>query len=255
MLSLVTDSRFSLRMALFALFASISAPGYGSTTEIAFSAADGQRVFATYTRASTPTKKVVLLFHQASSNRHEYDPIAPELNAAGFDTLAIDQRSGGKSWGHSNKTVDAMGHSASYSEAYPDLQGALTWAIDQRYTTIISVGSSYSASLNLVLASENPRRLTAGTSFSPGEYFPDKDRIKNAASNVRIPYYVTAGTEVNEERRVDEVLSLVNGVNVKRYRADAGVHGAATLRPDMNPDGYKKNLEHFKAFLEIVGSR
>ncbi len=155
MLSLVNDTRFALRIALFALVATMSATVYASATEITFSAADGQRVFATYTRAKTPTKKVVLLFHQASSNRHEYDPIAPELNAAGFDTLAIDQRSGGKKWGHSNKTVDAMGHSASYSEAYPDLQGALTWAIDQKYTTIISVGSSYSASLNLILASEN----------------------------------------------------------------------------------------------------
>lgn len=258
MLSPVSDTRFALRIAVFVLFASMpwGIPlAFASTTEITFSAADGEPVFATHARAKTPTKKIVLLFHQAGSNRHEYDPIAPELNAAGFDTLAVDQRSGGRKWGHPNKTVDAMGHSASYSQAYPDLQGALTWAIDQKYTTIIAVGSSYSASLNVVLASENPRRLTAGASFSPGEYFPDKDRIKNAASKVRIPYYVTAGTQANEEGRVDEVLSLVKSANVKRFRADFGVHGASTLRADANPNRYRKNLEHFMVFLNTVGPR
>ncbi len=258
MLSPVSATRFARQIAVFVLFASMpwGIPlAFASTTEIAFSAADGERVFATHARAKTPTKKIVLLFHQAGSNRHEYDPIAPELNAAGFDTLAVDQRSGGRKWGHPNKTVDAMGYSASYSETYPDLQGALTWAIDQKYTTIIAVGSSYSASLNFVLASENPHRLTAGASFSPGEYFPDKDRIKKAASKVKIPYYVTAGTQASEGGRVDEVLSLVNRANVKRYRANSGVHGVSTLRADANPNGYRKNLEHFKAFLATVTPR
>ncbi|MDH3670673.1 MAG: alpha/beta hydrolase [Gammaproteobacteria bacterium] len=258
MLSPVSETRFALRIALFTLFASIpwGIPlAFGSTTEIAFSAADGARVFATHARAKTPTKKIVLLFHQAGSNRHEYDPITPELNEAGFDTLAVDQRSGGRKWGHPNKTVDAMGHSASYAQAYPDLQGALTWAIDQRYTAIIAVGSSYSASLNFLLASENPHRLTAGASFSPGEYFPDKDRVKRAASKVKIPYYVTAGAHASEEQRVGEVLSLVNSANVKRYRANSGVHGASTLRADVNPNGYRKNLEHFKEFLTTVAPR
>lgn len=258
MCSLVSGTRFALQIALFMLFASMPCGislTLASTTEITFSAADGARVFATHMRAKKATKKIILLFHQAGSNRHEYDPIAPELNSAGFDTLAVDQRSGGSKWGHPNKTVDAIGHSASYSQAYPDLQGALTWAIDQKYTTIISVGSSYSASLNFVLASENPHRLTAGASFSPGEYFPNKDRIKNAASKVRIPFYVTAGTQANEEGRVDEVLSLANSANVKRYRADSGVHGASTLRADANLNGYRKNLEDFKAFLTTVAPR
>ncbi|MFB3046804.1 MAG: alpha/beta hydrolase [Acidiferrobacterales bacterium] len=258
MLSPVSETRFALQIALFVRFASMpwDIPlAFASTTEVAFSAADGERVFATHARAKTPTKKIVLLFHQAGSNRHEYDPITPELSAAGFDTLAVDQRSGERKWDHPNKTVDAMGYSASYSQAYPDLQGALTWAIDQKYTTIISVGSSYSASLNFVLASENPRRLTAAASFSPGEYFPDKDRIKNAASKVKIPYYVTAGTQANEEGRLNEVLSLVKSANVKRYTADSGVHGASTLRADANPNGYRKNLAHFRAFLTTVAPR
>ena len=258
MLSPVSETRLALLIALFILFANMPwgiPVAFASTTEIAFSAADGERVFATHARAKTPSKKIVLLFHQAGSNRHEYDPITPELNAAGFDTLAVDQRSGGRKWGYPNKTVDAMGYSASYSQAYPDLRGALTWAIDQRYTTIISVGSSYSASLNFVLASENPHRLTAGASFSPGEYFPDKDRIKDAVSKVKIPYYVTASAQANEEERVDEVLSLVSSASVKRYRANSGVHGASTLRADANPNGYRKNLEHFMVFLSTVGPR
>ena len=43
------------------------------------------------------TRPVVLLFHQAGSNRGEYTTIAPRLNALGFHALAIDQRSGSRS--------------------------------------------------------------------------------------------------------------------------------------------------------------
>ncbi len=66
---------------------------------------------------------------------------------------------------------------------------------------------------------------------------------------------MSAGTQASEGGRVDEVLSLVNSANVKRYKADSGVHGASTLRADANPDGYRKNLEHFKAFLTLVAPR
>ena len=48
---------------------------------------------------------VILLFHQAGSNRGEYAEIAPRLNELGFHALAIDQRSGGKRWGFENETV------------------------------------------------------------------------------------------------------------------------------------------------------
>ena len=59
-------------------------------------AADGVGVYADLARATRARRGTILLFHQAGTNRGEYEPIAPRLNAVGFDTLAIDQRSGGR---------------------------------------------------------------------------------------------------------------------------------------------------------------
>ncbi len=223
--------------------------------ELALSANDGERFFATYVRATAGNDKIALLFHQAGSNRHEYDPIVPVLKSLGFDTLATDQRSGGQGWGYPNRTVSKRGRSSSYAQAYADLQGALDWAVARGYRTIVAVGSSYSASLVIVLAGANPGKLSALASFSPGEYFSDKNRIKKAAASVSIPFYVTAGSQQKEELRVDEVLSRASGVNVRRRRASAGVHGVSTMRKDRNPAGYQRNLEQFKAFLLEVSPR
>lgn len=42
--------------------------------EVTLDAADGAKVFGTYTMASANNDKIIILFHQALSNRHEYDP-------------------------------------------------------------------------------------------------------------------------------------------------------------------------------------
>ncbi len=242
-------------LATVAMLAVIVVPGMlaaaqtAAPAELTLSAGDGEKLFATYVRAGAGHDKIALLFHQAGSNRHEYDPIVPTLNALGFDTLATDQRSGGQRWGYANRTVSEKGQSESYAEAYADLQGTLDWAAARGYRTIIAIGSSYSASLVIVLASLNPGRLTALASFSPGEYFPQKDRIKKTAASVTIPFYITAGPQRQEQSRVDEVLSRTSSDNIKRHRAIAGVHGVSTMRKDRNPAGYQENLEHFKAFL------
>ncbi|MFX8211177.1 hypothetical protein ABTK89_19200, partial [Acinetobacter baumannii] len=56
-----------------------SVPGsatVATTQDVTLTAADGTSIFGTYYRAAKP-KALILLFHQAGSSRHEYDPIAP----------------------------------------------------------------------------------------------------------------------------------------------------------------------------------
>ncbi len=221
--------------------------------EITVQAKDGQKVFGTYMQAKATNDRVILLYHQAKSNRHEYAPITPELNKLGFDTLAIDQRSGGEMWGHTNETVKARGQSTSYVEAYPDLQASVDWAVNKKYKTIVCVGSSYSAALNFLLAKDNDGKLTAIASFSPGEYLGKKDLVKDAAKQVKIPVYVTAGSTKEEEARVDEVLSKMESKEkVVCHKAGHGVHGASTLREDKNKEGAKENFDQFKKFLQKI---
>jgi len=210
-------------------------------------AADGVTVYGTLSRAQPHGRSIVLLFHQAHANRHEYDSVVPALQKLGFDTLAIDQRSGGDLFGGHNETVAKLGASADYLVALPDLEAALAWARAQHYARIVAVGSSYSSSLAIILAAKHPQGLSAIASFSPGEYFDDKDLIKHAAAKVAVPFYIT--TDPDEAGDVAEVLRDAHGANIVHYQPKVGVHGASTLVAARDPGGWQANLASFTTFL------
>lgn len=224
------------------------APGLALANEsVTLHAGDGVSVYGTLTRAAPHNAKIILLFHQAHANRHEYDALIPALTQLGFDTLAIDQRSGGDLFGGHNQTVAKLGKSTDYIDAMADLVAALTWANAGHYKTIVTVGSSYSSSLVIVLAAGHPDAISAVAGFSPGEYFENKNLIKNAAAKIRMPLYIT--TDPDEEANVTAVLSKAHGDNVTRYNPAVGVHGASTLVKSRDPQGYRKNLKSFIDFL------
>jgi Dienelactone hydrolase and related enzymes len=210
-------------------------------------ASDGVAVYGTLSQAKPHGRNIALLFHQAHANRHEYDSVVPALQKLGFDTLAIDQRSGGDLFGGHNETVAKLGASADYVAALPDLEAALAWAREQHYACIVAVGSSYSSSLVIILAAKHPQGLSAIASFSPGEYFDDKNQIKQAAAQVALPFYIT--TDPNEASDVAEVLRDAHGANIVHYQPKIGVHGASTLVAARNPGGWQANLASFTAFL------
>lgn len=93
---------------------------------VTFEAADGSAVHATWYRATGVRAGVIVAFHQGgASGEAEYAPIAPRLNRAGFDVLAVDQRAGGDMFGGTNRTVAARGgESDGFCEAAPDLVAA-----------------------------------------------------------------------------------------------------------------------------------
>lgn len=209
---------------------------------------DKTRIYARYYRAMNNNTKIALLFHQAGSNVMEYEPVLSTFHVAGFDTLTIDQRSGGTLWGVDNLTVKKLGASTEYVEAYPDLEATLNYAIKRKYKTILLVGSSYSASLAIVLASKNPDKVAAIAAFSPGEYFPDKSWVKTAASSLKVPLYITAAK--NELKRVEEIIISAGDRDVTYYSPINAVHGVSALRKDKNPNGHKANLANFSDFIK-----
>lgn len=209
--------------------------------------ADGVAVYGTLSQAQPHERSIALLFHQAEANRHEYDSVLPALQKLGFDTLAIDQRSGGNLFGGHNETVAKLGASADYLAALPDLEAAMAWARAQHYARIVAVGSSYSSSLLIMLAAEHPPGLSAIASFSPGEYFDDKNLVKRAAAKVTLPFYIT--TDPKEAGDVAEVLRDAHGANIVHYQPKVGVHGASTLVAARDPGGWQANLASFTAFL------
>ena len=147
----VTRIRF-----LFAAVLAMAPTCTHAADAISFTASDRVQVFADYYSAGSKAKPLILLFHQAGSNRGEYATIGPTLASLGFNALAIDQRSGGNAWRRTNETVKHLGKSTDYGEALLDLEAALQWAKSSGQTgSILLWGSSYSAALVFLLAAEH----------------------------------------------------------------------------------------------------
>lgn len=223
---------------------------------VQFKAADGVEIFGTYYTAPNSSRPVILLFHQAGSNRFEYAPIAPKLVATGFSCLAIDQRWGGEMWGHTNETVKKLGHTETaaneMSDLEADLESALAWAHTRNpHRKFILWGSSYSASLVFVVAAQHPQEVAGVLAFSPGEYFEAHPTvIEDAAMKVRVPAFITSENDVDQLRQATKIFDAVASRNKVHYKAQFAVHGSSTLRTDRNARGSAANWAAVMKFLK-----
>jgi dienelactone hydrolase len=199
---------------------------------------------------------LILLFHQAGSNRGEYATIGPALATLGFNALAIDQRSGGNAWGRTNETVKRLGKSTGYDEALLDLEAALQWAESSGQTgSIIVWGSSYSAALVFLLAAEHRNEIKAILAFSPGEYLRGSATVRKAAAQVSIPIFVTSAKDPKEIAVAKSIVDASHSAGKNQFVPQiAGVHGSSTLRKDQNPDGAEENWAAVKQFLAKFSS-
>ena len=250
------EMRFSCIRLLFAVGLAMS-PVSGHTADaISFAASDRVQVFADYYSAGSKAKPVILLFHQAGSNRGEYATIGSTLATLGFNALAIDQRSGGNAWGRTNETVKHLGKSTDYGEALLDLKAALQWAKSSGHTGPILVwGSSYSAALVFLLAAEHRNEIKAILAFSPGEYLRGSSTVRKAAAQVSVPIFVTSAKDPKEIAVAKSILDASHSAEKTQFVPQiAGVHGSSTLREDQNPDGAKENWTAVKQFLEKFSS-
>ena len=233
------------------------APAYTHAADaISFTASDRVQVFADYYSAGSKAKPLILLFHQAGSNRGEYATIGPRLATLGFNALAIDQRSGGNAWGQTNETVKHLGKSTDYSEALLDLEAALQWAKSSGQTGSILVwGSSYSAALVFLLAADHHNEIKAILAFSPGEYLRGSTTVRTAAAQVSIPIFVTSARAPKEIAVAKSILDVSHSDEKTQFVPKvAGVHGSSTLREDQNPDGAEENWAAVKQFLAKFSS-
>lgn len=221
---------------------------------VVLTAADGVAVYGDYYAAAQP-KALILLFHQAGSNRAEYAPIAPRLVALGYSALAIDQRSGGDRFGAHNQTVVHLGRSADYLDAEQDLDAALAWArADGRRLPVLAWGSSYSAALVFRLAARHPGQIAGVLAFSPGEYLGQPTLVRDAARQVTVPVYVTSARDAEEEAAAKAILAATGStVRTQFVPTLGGVHGASTLRADRNAAGLEENWRAVERFLAGIG--
>lgn len=242
--------RLTIPALLGAWLLAASQTGPAVAAPVAFAAADGVRIFADLEKPSGATRGAILLLHMAGSNQGEYETIAPELNRMGFATLTIDLRSGGTLWGRHNKTVEALGGSASYAEAIPDIEAGLDYAKTHSAAPVALWGSSYTSALVFVVAARHPE-VAAVLAFSPAEYIAGYS-IHGAAAKLTVPVLVMSAPDENEVASAKAIAgSVPNGLAVQAVPR-AGVHGSSTLRTDQNPDGATENMKVVEGFLDRV---
>lgn len=245
-------------LAVLVLAALLAVANTAHAEAVTLTAADGVKVYGEF-QAAPPTQPqtktpLILAFHQADASSAEYKPLMPRLTGAGFNVLAIDQRSGGDEFDGQNRTVAALGRSGNYEAALQDMEAALAWGKAKANGAPVLVwGSSYSAALVFVLAARHPADMQAVLAFSPGEYLGNPDAVRTAARKVTLPAFIDQASDKDElaaSRRIIAALATPAGTNKINFIGKKNsVHGSATLRADRNPAGAEENWQAVLAFL------
>jgi len=224
-----------------------------TTSLVNMIASDGLRVFGDAHLQGN--ENWMLLCHQAGFSRGEYINTAPLFCERGYNSLALDQRSGSEANGIVNMThhvADSLGLGTSYREAIPDIEAGIEYAYrNNNYQPIILVGSSYSASLVLQLGN-NDLRVKAVISFSPGEYY-EGESVAGWASGLSVPVFITSS---KSEGSASDLLGIVAAIEATNERCthfvpqEEGIHGSRALwESTSNNEEYWKALD---AFLESL---
>lgn len=215
-----------------------------------FKSKDNLQITGDFYQSKNP-KDFILLCHRSHFNRGEYKDIAPKFNSMGYSCLAIDQRSGMNVLGFINET-SSLAKSKKLPTGYLDAKQDIEAAIDYSYKKnsnkpIILLGSSYSASLALLIANET-NKVKAVIAYSPGEYLK-KINVSELIKNLDIPIYVTSA-----RKEITDVTELVKNINPKyitQFKPEIeGQHAARVLWPTIDGnDIYWHSIIDFLKYL------
>jgi pimeloyl-ACP methyl ester carboxylesterase len=202
----------------------------GAQTILKLKADDGLEVVADKYFVSD-TLPWILMFHQAGSSRGEFREIAPKLIMLGYNGLAVDLRVGKEINFINNQTALAAqtdGYPRNMQDARRDMKAAVDWVTGRSDKPVVLFGSSFSASLALIHANNNPA-AGAVIAFSPGEFFGQADLVKKAVSNLEVPVFLAS--TYREHPYVEELSSGIAGEYKTLFTPaeTSGTHGAKAL--------------------------
>ena len=191
---------------------------------------------------------LIILCHQANSSRGEYKNIAPKLVDLGFNCLALDLRNGGESNGVTNETLpDAVAKKFPTGLIYceQDILAGMEYASKTlKKENVILIGSSYSASLNLMIGAYDERVL-AIVAFSPGEYISDLS-ISTYVQYIAKPTFATGS-----KTEITDVKNMMTGMNANYLTMflpkGEGEHGTEAL--DESNENHKEYWDALEKFL------
>jgi len=220
--------------------------------KIVFESADGLKITADLYVSNPENSPFIILFHQARWSRGEYQEIAPKLSKLGFNSMAIDQRSGGKVIGVINEThLRAVKQNlpTEFTNAEVDMNSAIDYVKTKfsKASKLIIWGSSYSSALVLKIAGD--RKDVDGTlSFAPGEYFPSKGKnyITKSAINITKPVFITSAK--NEKNEWWEIYNKIPSTGKAYFLPnESGQHGSRALW-----ERFPEHKNYWKAVTEFL---
>ncbi|HJR56536.1 MAG TPA: alpha/beta hydrolase [Rhizomicrobium sp.] len=216
--------------------------------EITFPSKDGLSIRADFYEAKRQ-KDFLVLCHRSHFNRGEYKDISQRLAAEGFSCLAIDQRSGMNVLGYINETSTLAKKKklpTGYSDAKQDIEAAVDYAFKKNHSKpVILVGSSYSASLSLLIA-KGSGKVKMVAVFSLGEYLKGTDLSKTIKDFSKPIFATSAKKEIADMKRLFRYVGK-NHISYFLPKVD-GFHGAKSLWP--TSAGNEKYWESLLGFLK-----
>ncbi|NVO08608.1 MAG: dienelactone hydrolase family protein [Bacteroidales bacterium] len=222
--------RFLYSRLIWGLSLTFMVLGTSAQQKVSFESKDGLSITADLYISSTQNPYIILL-HQAGYSRGEYKEIAPKLVKLGYNCLALDQRSGEEVNFIKNETAAKAKEKnlpTNYIDALPDIHAAIDYVKQKSSKPIVLWGSSYSASLSLIVATEE-LKIGALVVFSPGEYFEPKNFIQSKISKISVP--VLALSSKDEYPAMVDMLSVIPKSLVTTFKptTDSGKHGSKAL--------------------------
>ncbi|MCX7862647.1 MAG: dienelactone hydrolase family protein, partial [Bacteroidales bacterium] len=173
----------------------------------------------------------MILLHQAGYSKGEYKETAPRLMNLGYNCLAVDLRSGDQVNFIQNETAKEAKRKnlpTNYLDARKDIEAAIQYAYQKSKKPVVLVGSSYSASLALILAKSN-EKVKAVVAFSPGEYFGNELKVQSQLKNFDKPVLVAC-----TQREYPYVVELTKYIpehlkTIFKPQEGQGEHGSKAL--------------------------
>ncbi len=213
--------------------------------KVTFTASDGLKITADL-YLKNYSSPFILLFHQNGYSRGEYKEIAQKLLNLDYNCLAVDLRSGGKTNYVKNETALRAintGIPNKLSDAGKDIIAAIAYTANYNKQPVILFGSSYSASLCMMIGKNN-EKVNAVVAFSPGEYFEPEISVKDEMKNFDKPLFVSSSQI--EYSYIEDMLHDIPGNLKTIYKHSEGnrAHGAKAL--------WESNKTSKECWLELL---
>jgi pimeloyl-ACP methyl ester carboxylesterase len=225
---------------------------------VSFETSDGFVLKGNLTSSADANAPVAILLHMYRSDRSAWAPLVPELAAAGFTVLAIDQRAHGESQRRRGERVDVAAiPRAEFGEVVRrgvrDVEAAARYLAGQGLATdrIVLIGASYGCSVSL-LSAQQLEGVRALVLLSPGTNYFGVDVLAAASSFPGPLLLVAAEDDRNSAQSARVIAARHRGADDLEIYGSGG-HGTRLFGP--RPELKRRVVEFAAKAVEPAASQ